>query len=828
MHPTNLEDSLHPSPRGGNLPTRDSSLTYVLPPDPSEGGGVGLSMLWDVLKRRRWTILLCTLPIFAGVAIYTAFMPEVYESSASILVEPGGRQEDSPLDPLGQVGKNNSTQTEIQLLTSRRVAEPVARQLHLQVSVETDDGNVRPDQVFSSFDAEDSLPPGTYRLERGSDGRWVARDDETDQVVGRQESSQDGVIRFAGLEVGLPKAASSPLLVHVAPLSGATSAAQGRYWAGTVSEEANLVVVHCSDVTPRGAKELCDAVTEAYLTLRANLQRAEATAAASFLEGQVGEVGKRLAVAEDSLAIYQKRNQAVALNEQASVEVQQYANLKAQEEQLLSERRVINKLLEETSQGDGSHQYGDLASFPTFLKTQNQVVGSLVQTLVQLQNRRSELAVTRTAKNPDMAAVDQRIEEIEGQLQSFATSYEKSLDVQISSLQSALGSSRGQLSGIPELQIETARLTRQVALLEDLYGFLQKRLREAEVAKMVDLPGVRVVDTASTPGGPSSPDVPMNLALGLVLGLGFGLVVAFYREYTDDPLRDRKEVERETGIPVLGMIPNLRHPGPIMPIALPSPNGHELAGNGGKNGGKSRGKNGSKDLTKRTKKAVDQEIVLEAFRSLAADLRFAGEKFDTSTIRSLAVTSSGRGDGKTFVSCNLAIAMTSRGIDTVLVDADLRASGVSRFFDLAWTSEGLSDVLLSRAPLEHVYRRVDVDGEQVLNIISSGKPTPRTTGILDMHTVEMRALVGRLESAHQLVIVDTPPLNVLTDAATIASRVDAVLVVVRGGVTDRDALELTMQRLARANARVVGMVLNDVDLPQHYAAYSHAYAGEEG
>jgi Mrp family chromosome partitioning ATPase len=98
--------------------------------------------------------------------------------------------------------------------------------------------------------------------------------------------------------------------------------------------------------------------------------------------------------------------------------------------------------------------------------------------------------------------------------------------------------------------------------------------------------------------------------------------------------------------------------------------------------------------------------------------------------------------------------------------------------------------------------------------------------MLEKHAMRVGSLLDYGEEHFDLVVVDTPPLNVLTDAATIASRVDAVVVVVRGGVTDRSALDLTLKRLTRANARVVGLVLNDVDLPEYYTTYSHDYVQE--
>lgn len=820
MDSSHRDKFLPPTFRGPAWPRpSESSLTY-LPESYGDEQRAQASRLGMMFRRQRWVILGTCALVVAAAAVFTSFMPRIYESSATVLIEPPQRDQtnQSTLEVLERVGRANSMETEIELVTSRRVVEPVVDELDLHATALTAAGPTRPHLVFAGFSAAAEAAPGSYQVVPQPRGGYQVEDAESGKPVARA-AADSADVTFAGITIGgLRDGRREPVTLQVRSFLAAVGGTRGRVSAGPVSRQADLVAITCVAGTPADAQSLCQAVSNNYMQLRSDLRRSEATAAAQFLGEQANLVGSRLREAENQLGTYQRENMAVALDERATSEVMQQAQLRAQRDQLETERAALRQLLSATNTG----QYRDLASYPSFLKNQNQVVASLVQNLVQLENRRAELAVTRTERNPDLAAVDSRIAETENQLRSFATNYEQALSTQIGSLDAAVGRAGGRVTAIPMKQVETARLQRQVSLLEDLYTYLQTRLREAEVAEAVNLPSVRIVDNPSLPLRPARPNVPLNIMLGLLLGLVFGVTIGVYREHTDSRIHERKDAERETGVPVISMIPALKRPGPILPLAETNGRGEpgSTALPPGENG------HGKGVVRRTTKLSWEEEIVLEAFRSLAADLKFSGQSLKSGTLRSVAVTSPGRGDGKTFTACNLAIARASQGERTLLIDADLRASGVARFFGLPWTTHGLTDVLTGRRDPASVEKEMDVSEGVPLRVMASGDPNNRTTSMLERHAEEMSTVLDYARENFDMVVLDTPPLNVLTDAATIAAQVDAVIVVVRGGVTDRSALELTLERLRRANARVVGLVLNDVDLPDYYTSYSHDFAAE--
>jgi capsular exopolysaccharide synthesis family protein len=740
------------------------------------------------------------------VVALTFLLPRSYESSASFLVEQEQQSKGSNapvLDVLERMGHLASRETEVSIIQSQRVLEPVVDDGDLQVLVKTGEGQKRPLDVFDSFQAGPDARPGKYEVKADSDGKTEVVDTHSDSVLAT--ASAAGSLAFANVVAGPVRWPSGgrQFELDVLPFAQAIHQTAKRIDVSTPERDADLVKVTCSAKTPDQAQWLCASVSDSYLALRSSLQHAEASAAASFLSGQADRVRARLASAEDSLSSYAERSQAVALDTRADAEVRQNAEIWAQRQQLVAERDALAALTRqiESDSTAGTARYQEFASFPTFLKSQNQLVPRLVESLVELENRRNDLAVHRTGQDVELAALDRRIEDVQKQIRTIAVSYQGALTDQIRSLDRTLENSKISLAAIPAQEVKTARLKRQVSLLEDLYKFLQSRLQEAQIAEAVELPSVRVVDRASLPYKPASPNRPLFLTVGFILASGFGLTLGLWQEVSDTRIREREPLERKTGLPVLGMVPALKRPGPVISLKLETTNGQQ-------------------PVALEPRWTSERALALEAFWSLSSDLDYVGQRLTVDGFRSVALTSSTRGEGKTFTACNLAIARASNGVRTLLVDADLRGKGASRFLGLPESLPGLTEIMADGAHPGQQLQKYTVGAGSTLHVLPAGAGSSRSTQLLE--SARLGTLLDKLGHLFDLVVVDTPPLNVVADAAPIISNVDGVVLVVREGLTDQQALELTLDRLARIGKPIAGIVLNDTELPSSYRTYSHA------
>jgi tyrosine-protein kinase Etk/Wzc len=401
-----------------------------------------------------------------------------------------------------------------------------------------------------------------------------------------------------------------------------------------------------------------------------------------------------------------------------------------------------------------------------------------------------------------------RIEQLERQLGSIAMTYLQGLTNQVTSLNAALTRFGNDLDRIPAMEVKFARLTRQAKLLEEISTLVQTRMKEAQIAAAVEDPSVRVIDPAILPTRPVKPNIPLSIGLGLLAGLVIGLGAAFAKEHMDTRVRTREDLQIVTGgIPVLGMIPR------ITPVRT---NGKgKLAHITGDNAADSR------VLAVRDPRSP----ISEAYRSLRTNITFSRPERPPKT---LVFTSPAPGDGKSTSASNLVTTLAQQGIRCLLVDADMRRGSLHDMLKMS-REPGLSNVLLGAAKLEAATHRIRVSEDVGFDFLPAGTFPPNPAELLGSE--RMRGLLVALEEKYDVVVIDAPPLNLVTDAAVLGTNVDGVIVVARAGVTERGALQYALEQLRAVRAPVLGTLLNDLDVrkDRYYGSYVGAgyYAAAE-
>jgi capsular exopolysaccharide synthesis family protein len=214
--------------------------------------------------------------------------------------------------------------------------------------------------------------------------------------------------------------------------------------------------------------------------------------------------------------------------------------------------------------------------------------------------------------------------------------------------------------------------------------------------------------------------------------------------------------------------------------------------------------------------AAAEMAALEAYSMLQTNIAFSRPE---ELVRVLVLTSALSGDGKTTTAVNLAVTLTQRGQRVLLIDADLRKGRAHAAFDAA-REPGLSELLQGVKPWEQVRRTVGVGDGRTLHYVASGKPPQSPSGMLE--SPAFRAMLERLRADYDRIIIDAPPVTVVTDATLLSALADGVLLVARAGATDAQALEHAMEHLRQVRAPVLGVVLNDIDFSRE-ARYDRAY-----
>lgn len=337
-------------------------------------------------------------------------------------------------------------------------------------------------------------------------------------------------------------------------------------------------------------------------------------------------------------------------------------------------------------------------------------------------------------------------------------------------------------------------LEREAESTRELYEGLSRKLQEAGITAGLNSTNVEVVDYARPPWRPSDPKVARILAFGFMGGVGLGCLAGFCRKSFDNTYTSDEEVEKESGLPVIGAIPAIRPGAPIL---------SEISWGG---------KLGASD-TSQVAYTQPKSEAAERFRTLRSSILLSDH---SSGSRVLVVTSCMPGDGKTTVCSNLAVVLAQNGAKVLLIDADMRLGQLQRRFHGA-VPEGLSSVLAGLTRLDettHVSEHVEN-----LRLLFAGPVPPYPAELLASQA--MGSLLAECRQKYDFVIVDTPPVLAVTDAVILAANADRTLLVVRPGHTVKKALKQTRVLLSRAGAVMGGAVVNAMSLKS--ATYNSYY-----
>lgn len=374
-------------------------------------------------------------------------------------------------------------------------------------------------------------------------------------------------------------------------------------------------------------------------------------------------------------------------------------------------------------------------------------------------------------------------------------------------LTAAVAKQKIEVGAMNQLLIQHNMLKREFETNQQLYDSLLQRLKDATVSAGLRATNIHQVDTALPPTAPVRPRKLRDVEAGLAVGLILGVTLAFLKEGLDNSIKDADDVEKLTSAPVLAIVPAARS------LRL----------------SKSRSKERNKDSPNPVENsAVALSVVqdpgspvAEAYRALRTSVLLSTAPHPPQV---LLVTSSQPGEGKSCTSMNLALALAQRGGTVIIVDADLRKGSVSSILGMG-DQKGLSSYLTGAHTLEDVTQPVEICPS--LSAIPAGPRPPNPAELLSSNVMER--LVAELRQRFDHIVIDSPPVLLVTDGTILSNLVDGVVLVTESGVTTRHALARAHRIIESAGGRILGTALNKVDLRrngeygQYYRRYSYYY-----
>ncbi len=650
----------------------------------------------------------------------------------------------------------------------------------------------------------------------------------------------------------------------------------------------DVIKIRVQATSALAAKVIANMMTNILIKRNLEIVGAEAINVRSIIDEQLASYKVQLDMAELSLRQFKEEYKVTEINQQAQEVLRRITEAENMLNQNITSLDASRERLVFIQKRLGEERKGLL---PSVTRTTSPRAQLLREKLIELQNQYTQLKVQEYAdSHPQMASLRTQIEETKKNLleeslkiasgetsidplsqiqkyveESITLEIEiKTMEAQKQALDEVINNYEANLRTLPAKELRLAQLMREKAVNENIYTMLLARREEAKIAQAEIAGNIRIIDHAILPEAPIRPRIMLNWIVGLIVGLAGGIGLALILEFMDENVKKVEEVERITGIKVIGTIPRIQ-------------------------------KKLSARIVKRLRRLVHaaptqsyldlvtlynpQVAESEAFRTLRTNLNIT--QYNAS-IKVIMVTSGNPNEGKSFVSANLCVTTAQMGLKTLLIDADLRRPVLHAVFGCN-ASPGLSNLIEAnkmnpgpRFPgaynfkpdgdkhlrdiigvpeifditnekpqteperdagtdkknngknhnvpenentLEKTIKKTFVDN---LDFLPCGDIIPYPSEILG--TRAMKNLIMELREYYDIIFIDTPPINIVTDAGIVSNLVDCSVLVLRTGANSPKDLLKATSLMKQAKSAITGIVVNFINTQQEgYSNYYYSY-----
>jgi succinoglycan biosynthesis transport protein ExoP len=552
-------------------------------------------------------------------------------------------------------------------------------------------------------------------------------------------------------------------------------------------KNSRLVDVIYLSSDPALAARVANTLAQVYIKENRDSKFAASKEVSDWLTLQLEEQRKRVQESEAALQRYRESNDALAVEDRQNIVVQKLADLNG-----IATRAKTDRIQKEAAY----RQLESLSAtpegvyaFPAIVA--NERIQLLRSEVEQLRRQQAQLSEELGSRHPEMVKVTVALEGATAKLERETAMVTESVRNDFNAAQAAearlaqaLSDQKAEALALNRNEITYGVLQRDATSNQEIFQSLLQRTRETGISRELTGNNIRIVDAAQTPSSPVWPKIGRSMLLAIFAGAVLAIALGFFLEYVDKRVKTPDEIRQQLRLPFLGLVPRVRH------ADSPTP----LINNGVPAG------------------------FAEAFRAVRTNVLFASSE----DARSLLVTSTGPGEGKTVVAANLAIGLALTGQRVLLLDGDLRRPRVHEVFHVPM-QPGLSELLVGRAKPSEAIRSADVPNLWVLGAgLTSGNPAEL------LSSQRFKTVLAALLEHYDWIVIDSPPVMAVTDASILSHTASAVLFVVTADRTNRANARAALDQLDAARATFVGAVLNGVDLERNAFFYSQYYRREYG
>jgi succinoglycan biosynthesis transport protein ExoP len=718
-----------------------------------------LRNLLSILRRRKYLILGLVALALVGASLYVSQLTPLYQASAVIVIEPD-RTKVLDVDAVVRdlPGDLLTVQTEAAKIGSRAVALGAAERLGL-ISDPRFNPNLAP-------------PPAA---DRGFSLRGLF----------------DDLLALVGLAEPKPAEPLAPP-ARISDEALLREAIAGRFLGGlsvSVGERSRLITITYVSTDPSFAALAANAVALSYIEGQISAIGGETTRAAGVVQEKLTELEAELTQARTKLEAYRSQHGLTDING-STLQSTQLASLNGD---LITARNRLTEAEVRYDQVKRMLEGGGGSAETAAAVVESSMVQSLRSQEIELSREVSELSTKYRDGHPKMIEARARLKEIQSKLWSevrkVGALLKNEVEIargQVANLEAAIEGIKTEVTNLSGFQAQLSALQADVEAKSKQYDAMLERYNEIAVqAGANEKPDAELITQAQTPGAPFSPRSNMIVGMAAAAAAILGLVLAIGLEFLDSGFRSLSQIEGQTGMPTLGMVPMIAF------------------------------KNAKSGLPHHFATARHGSIFAEAIRTVRTNLLLSDAGRPP---RVVLVTSSMPNEGKTTTVLSIASQTVQTGRRCIVVDCDMRQASVDE--SLGHPNHlGLSDFLANSADLAQI---IGVDERTGVHFIGAGTQANPPVELLG--SARMKNLINALAQSYHLVVLDTPPLLAVSDALVLLREADATVFLIRWGKTPRDTAKLGLKSALEAGARVAGVVLSYVDVRKH-AQYTYADSG---
>ncbi len=737
--------------------------------------------------------------LFIVISLFTAFIylryaAPIYKITAKILVKDqknGGEvSQGNIFSDLELLNPISTVDNEVEILKSRTLMENTVNSLQLNTSYFSK-GSVRQSEVFFA-----KLP---FKM------TLIARQDDTsslNQMFTYKNLSNDylslndgkeskkikygdtvnysfGSLVFNRLPYNVSKS-SAPIIIKISSVDQTVISLQNAFTAAPTSKSVSTIDITLTDHIPARGELIVNTLLHIYNKMNTEDRNRIADSTISFVDNRLIFVTRELGGIEKDIQVFKQNNNITDISQQGQLLLQNTSQYMKDESQQEVQLEVLRSLL---SYLKNDRNYS--RTIPATLAVQDPTFVSLVENYNALQLEKQRQLSTTTDKNPVVEKLNVQIANLRMNILNGLNSAEQSMLINLSQLKKHTSAFTDQIKSVPEKERTFLEISRKQELKQELYLYLLKKREETAVSKAANLESARIVDKGKSIKTPIKPERSLIYIIALAAGLLIPSIILYIRHLLHNKVETRNDITSATEVPIVGEIG--RSPFPNNLIVRENPR-HPIA---------------------------------EQFRLLRTNLDYMN--VDSKGGRCIMVTSSMSGEGKSFVSLNLAGMLAIGGKKVVLLEFDLRKPKISKYLGFNNT-EGISTFLADKSK-NISDLTIKVPGIESLYFISSGPIPPNPAELINSELG--KGLFKQLENQFDHIIIDVPPIGVVTDALLLSKYSKISLFVVRQGFTYKKQLELLEDVRRQNKLPHLALVVNDIERQKGYG-YGYGYGSSYG